>query len=287
MRRQLSLFSSVALLSFFALTGCLRFPTNDPIAACVEQSKLVCAFAYQCCTDPDERARFNGLLFIAHRSEGECVEAYTNVCEAFGSSQRVSVERGRVEMNGDNVTACLDGLREAKDECDLEAFREAGSEDECSEIYEGTVDGGDACVSSIECKDGGSCEFEYDEDGAPKKVDDELAVAEGECLEPPGVGETCIDGYYCAEGLFCNEDDVCARPPGRGEPCPDYECAEGLGCRDPDGDFENTCEDLLPNGEPCSSFSDCQSDNCDFDTGLCAPDDFGGEPEEDLDYCEG
>ena len=273
--------SWLSLSLALAVSGCLRFPTNDPIANCVEQYKIYCAFAYQCCVDEDEREKFAGFAFVAHRSEGECVDAYTNLCEALGTSQRISVERGRIEPDADKIQGCLDARREAKDECDLEAFLEEN--DDCNEQFVGVVEDGDTCISSSECAEGGTCEIETNDEGDPRDVDEELAVGEGECVEPPGEGDACPD-YVCAEGLFC-DGETCRRLPGEGDPCPEFICAEGLGCADPNGDFEYTCEELLANGQSCTDDGECRSDFCDPAEGVCAALPDGDD--EDLDYCEG
>lgn len=273
-------FSRAALsLSLFVVgSGCIRTATNDPVTNCIEQAKISCAFAYRCCVEADERERFMGALFAAHRTEGECVQAHSDLCEGVFPYQRFSVERGRTELDADKVNGCLDARRSALDACDLEALRE--EEEDCEEQLIGLVEDGDACVTSDECADGGTCEVEYDDDGNPEDVDEELAVAEGECKEPPGEGDACPD-YECAEGLYC-DGDVCRRPAGPGDACPDFECVDGYSCQDPDGDFEYTCEELLRIGEPCEGDSDCASDFCNEDAECASEGD-----DEDLDYCEG
>lgn len=272
---------ALPLLALIATAlACGPSATTDPVANCVEQQKLYCAFAYRCCVDVEERERFAGFAFVAHRNEGECVEAYTDLCEAFGSAQRISAERGRIAMDADKVTGCLATRQAAVDDCDLEAY--SAPEEDCTAQVEALVEDGDACIASYECAEGGTCVIDYDDEGEPRDVDEELGVAEGECEEPPGVGEECPD-FQCAEGLYC-DGDVCQRYPAAGEECPNFVCADGLSCQDPDGDFDYTCEPLLANGEECDVNSECAS-------GYCAPE---GECETlevdddtDYDYCEG
>jgi len=272
---------AIALFFFSTALGCARPATSDPAAACVEYQKQYCAFAYRCCVDVEERAKFAGFAFVAHRNENECVQVYTDLCESFGSQQRISAERGRIAMDADKVNGCLATRQAAIDDCDLEALNE--DEEDCANQIEGLVEDGDACVANFECAEGGTCVIDYDEDGAPKDVDEELGIAEGECEEPPGLGDAC-PAFRCRAGLYC-DGDVCKAYPGAGEPCPDFVCSAGYACRDPDSDFDYTCEPLLANGQACTNNSECASGHCDGGSDECEPDD--DDDDNDYDYCEG
>lgn len=246
---------AVSLLGL-AATACIKLPTNDPVALCIEQGKIECAFAYNCC-EVDERARFGGIgVFTASRNEGECNDNVGHFCEALGSSAQISVERGRLQIDGAKAQACLDARRAAQQSCDLEELRQQN--DDCDETTLGLVEDGDACTSDSECADGGRCEVARDDDGEPKDVDPETGVAEGECAEPGSAGDDCDFDDDCKEGLFCNfEDNKCKELPGEGDACPDFECADGFDCQFDDGAGEEICVEAEPAPAP--------DDNDEFD----------------------
>jgi hypothetical protein len=85
-------------------------------------------------------------------------------------------------------------------------------------------------------------------------------------------GETCVTDLECVSGT-CDGDSlngdpgVCATPPGEGEPCETFDCADGFYCDDSGG--EGVCAPAQADGAGCSFDDDCQSDNC--DQGTCMP----------------
>ncbi|MCC7070890.1 MAG: hypothetical protein IT383_06185 [Deltaproteobacteria bacterium] len=251
-----TLVTALALAPLLLAAGpCFPVATSDPAANCIEQMKVHCAFTYQCCKDPDERARYSGYGLVGHRSESECVEVYGDFCTALMSTVRISAERGRITMDANKVNGCLEARRAALAECDLEAYR--ADEDDCVEQFEGTVAEGDACVGAHECAGDATCAIDYDNDGEPESVDEEMAVPQGECTDPPGEGDSCAEDD-CAEDLYCDDEDICREPPGAGEPCPDFFCADGYDCDDSDGDFEYTCEPEEEEEEPAEDYDYCE-----------------------------
>lgn len=254
----------VAAVFCLPIVGCIKLASNDPVAFCIEEYKIRCGFAHQCCTELDERAFFSDVL---SRNESECVEIGTHLCEGLSNDLQISVERGRAAVNGEVVSACLQDQREAKDSCDLKAYRTSSSG--CYDVVDGLVEDGDPCVNDDECAEDHACVIEYGDDGYPKDYDEEIAVPQGECQARADEGENCAD-RGCKQGLSCTlatVDYVCTALPRRGEPCPNFEeCAEGLSCR---GDTR-TCERLSANGEACFVNPNCLSGYCNDDE-LCAP----------------
>jgi hypothetical protein len=214
--------SLVPLVALLPLTACLKLPTNDPIALCIEQQKIVCSFQYTCC-DLDERGQV-GFSFGLARNEAECNENGVHSCELFGSYTQISTDRGRARIDGDEAQRCLDQLRAARDSCDINALDDA----DCDVSLIGTVETGDTCISDSECSDG-YCRIEYNSDGEPEDVDAELGIGEGKCVARAGNGDECSGDSECEEDLYCTDDGTCARLPGEGEPC-ESECQEGLSC---------------------------------------------------------
>ncbi len=174
--------SLVPLVALLPLTACLKLPTNDPIALCIEQQKIVCSFQYTCC-DLDERGQV-GFSFGLARNEAECNENGVHSCELFGSYTQISTDRGRARIDGDEAQRCLDQLRAARDSCDINALDDA----DCGVSLIGTVETGDTCISDSECSDG-YCRIEYDSDGEPEDLDAELGIGEGKCVARAGNGD--------------------------------------------------------------------------------------------------
>lgn len=88
-------------------------------------------------------------------------------------------------------------------------------------------------------------------DGGDCGGDNECAVADSHCPMPQGatLGK-------------------CAVLPKESEACPDFRCADGLGCDSVNG--MQVCVKPGPDGQACSSGLACTSEYCDFTTMKCA-----------------
>lgn len=85
-------------------------------------------------------------------------------------------------------------------------------------------------------------------------------------------GESCVTDLectsaYCSGETLDGEPGTCATKPGDGEPCLDFECADGLHC-DNSGGGEGVCAPALADGADCTFDDDCQSGTCE---GTCMP----------------
>jgi hypothetical protein len=106
-------------------------------------------------------------------------------------------------------------------------------------------------------------------------------------MQGPGEGEVCAPGWLCAEGLECNDHEVCYVPLGAGEACtarhPDPEDPEWI-VDDCDHDHyycgpQGVCTALLPAGAACNRDEMCDSYWC--ENGMCVD-----EVDVPIDFCE-
>jgi hypothetical protein len=82
------------------------------------------------------------------------------------------------------------------------------------------------------------------------------------CQPLPGSGEPCVQGA-CQSGLFCNADSRCEPVRRLGESCESSRCEPTLHCSLSTG----TCAGPEPNGAPCRSSWDCESQLCNAEGG--------------------
>jgi hypothetical protein len=66
--------------------------------------------------------------------------------------------------------------------------------------------------------------------------------------------------HYCDSVPGSRVDGTCKTKPQQGEPCPAFECADGLICSA--GATSSTCQPKKADGQPCYSASECQSNGC-------------------------
>ena len=274
------LWRSVALCAGLRLLGCAD-PTSDPTALCVEEGKLRCAFAFECCSAVRERADAY-LTWPAARNQDECVELHTAMCNGTNSAVEIAIARGRTALKPGAAQSCLDTLQTATAACELVDFG-YGYPPDCQDLYEGLGEAGDDCTSDTECARGLYCEVPYTDEGKPRTLDEETAFAQGACARPRNEGDSCVGyGVRCSSDTFCNAS-VCVRAAAAGESC--GTCASGLSCIDPDGDSAYTCE--LPGAvdDQCTSDWHCASAYCaiDLDVPRCRP----ASENPALDICHG
>ena len=250
------------------ILGCAA-PTSDPTALCIEQGKLQCAFAFECCSEVRERADAY-LTWPPARNQDECVELRTAICNGTNSAAEIAIARGRTALKPGAAQSCLDTLQAAQDACVLGDFG-YGYPPDCQNLYEGLGDIGDDCTGDTECSGGLYCEVPYTAEGKPRTVDAETAFAKGACARPRDVAEECVGyGVRCAPDAFCN-GSVCTQAAGAGEPC--GTCASGLSCVALAGDGEYTCEPPGAVDDACTNDWECASSFCatDLDVSRCRP----------------
>jgi hypothetical protein len=117
-----------------------------------------------------------------------------------------------------------------------------------------------------------------------------LPACEGIFLGQVADGGDCETDIYCAQtGSLCigtlqGGTGKCGPLPKENEPCPDYECAPGFACfQDVSGPV---CKTPIPDGQMCSTSSDCASEYCEFGNGVCAPKKANGQPCGDTQECK-
>lgn len=197
-----------------------------------ELAAASCERTFACCDAAEIESE---LGFFDVETEGECSTVIGAFIEQFlVPGLRSGVASGRLVYHGDRMGACLSLLRSVG--CDELVEGDALSLFGlgCEDPFEGQVANGDACA-----------------------IDEECAT------------DFCIGESQDFEGNVT--EGVCGDAPGAGEPCADFDCAEGAWCdsSDPEGP---TCAEPQDDGASCFSDEECASDNC-FDD-----DDFDGEP---------
>lgn len=132
-----------------------------------------------------------------------------------------------------NASDCAAGLRCVGGFC-LDVCRERAAGEAC------VLDLADGSTTTYACA-GGSCDFNTRTcvaglaDGQPCTSDD--ACTSGWCRQsvcggPPKLGDPCSFDGECGDALAC-DGAACVALPGPGQPCPDFRCAPGSSCRDP------------------------------------------------------
>lgn len=242
--------ASIPLLGFSCQSGA--------VSTCEAQIRLQCEFAFRCCDD-DERIE-NELSGPSYtNSEAECIERNLPICRAFFGQIDDAIALGRVQFNQENANACIEARTAARDECSRNISDDA--EEACENLFEGLVDDGDACASSNECADGGSCDL------SDPDQNEELGANEGECVAPLKAGDDCTNAdAECGPDLFCN-GTTCQKLPGKRDACPDFVCQDGLFCN-----ATGECEDQKDDGDDCDSSEECESFDC--EEGVCGGDEI-------------
>lgn len=295
----------VVLALLLALAGCPGPYSVD--GYCRHIVELQCRFWYQCCNGA-ERIELGG--YILHTTQDECKEEMPKLSCGTFNAYSDAVAAGRAEWDEGKAKSCAQSMEEGASTCSAETFYQ-GQDEDCAiaDLLVGKVSQGGECFMDDECTDDeASCVQEPS--ASPDRV---LVTAAGTCKGPPHAGEPCDDGS-CADGLFCDSDDVCRALRSNGEQCNsgyecqsgrcDYESASGqyvCMAKKPNGDTctwydecesgncgaGGTCEPKRANGETCDYDSECQSDYCDWDTDTCGADPYDSDAETDYDICEG
>jgi Dickkopf N-terminal cysteine-rich region len=159
---------------------------------------------------------------------------------------------GEIRYDGSTLFKCFDNIATAS--CNPGDLSNRESVDQCAlYIFSGTVRGGSACTSNIECVSqqcgsgtacngqSGCCNDACVGDVAPSQI-------------PPALGSACAQATFgfdsCAETQYCDEvTNVCTVLKAKGINCQSTsECADGLVC-----DVQNTlaCVVSPQLGDPC------------------------------------
>ena len=277
---------ALALTSMLALslTGCPDegISESDYISRTATD---ICDLLFSCQCEVDEDL-----------SQAECVDLWLQQGEVI--SQVTAIDG----LSFDGVCA-EDNLSQLQDRACDDGFDPGAADAACEQpckVYYGPMKAGescsagtagiDNCAQGLVCN-GGVCENPCDElvpakvgelcyalnceDGAYCDANDPYAPV---CKADPTFNSPCVDlandpdypNFYCGENLVCDVDaeggtPLCVTLPLEGDPCPDFDCADGLFC-----DVllaEPVCTAYPGLNEPCTD-----QGFCDFTQGLqCDP----------------
>ncbi|MDH5676555.1 MAG: hypothetical protein OEZ06_30835 [Myxococcales bacterium] len=166
----------------------------------------------------------------------------------------------------------------------------------CDSAFDGVLEPGDACTSSIECARPERGSVTCDDRNGSGVCAREPEASEGEpcfwacktegsvtsCLGVGSMGDGSFEFPQChfADGLYCGPDDRCQPLSVAGETCEgDHACVEGSHCNFASG----SCVEALGEGEACTT-GGCDADLFCKD-GSCAPLVANGEPCDASDRC--
>lgn len=180
-----------------------------------------------------------------------CIDQWARVSLSSGDLD-AAVDNGTVRYDAAAAGDCLDALGAASCASFLEGF----DEESCDQVFQGTIENGNPCWIDEQCISQ-YCEVEACA----------MACCQGTCLAPlpeAGVGDDC-SLQDCVDGAYCDfETSLCAAQGAAGEPCPvGYECADSLTC------IAGTCEVPPGEGEPCAEFQCANPFACDIESGTC------------------
>jgi hypothetical protein len=186
--------------------------------------------------------------------EPSCQAAYDFVEFEEARSIKASAQAGRLTLDAAAAATCLaagDAALDALPPCALESNKLEVALLPCLGALTGSVPAGQRCYNNAECARGDGLFAYCSADDLPTCYDTSLCVV-AEDTDACGVcdraSNVCVEGACIPRGVA-------------GEPCGDYGCAEGLGCRDvtPQGQElqQTACTPYgsLALGERCDSLS--------------------------------
>lgn len=229
---------SLFLVGLFACGGGVSVSTNAS-NVCSEIAKVACHNMYQCCSEGE----IEDFLNVSDpRTEPQCKEDVTRLCERNIARLDEAIEAKRVKFESETMNRCLDALVAPSDSC-ATVDTVLPWADECMDsAWVGQVADGGQCFASIECASKTSA-------CAPNQT----------CTPLPVAGQPCGQ-LGCAPGNFC-QAGTCAAQLGAGQACTSsLQCTQPLFC-----DFASatpTCTERRAGGETCTSNQNCKSGQC-------------------------
>lgn len=187
-----------------------------------EVADVLCKEAVECGAFPSEQACRDTLTI----DQGQII---------------ADVEAGLVEYNGDKARECLNSV-------DFSVCNQLSNDTTepaaCDETFVGSITLGGACHSSEACAGDAYCEGRSAE-----------ACSAGTCVARdarPTAGQNCAN-QPCADGLRCNDDQICAARTAAGAACTRInECVSGYVCELGVDQTPGTCIALADTGGSCN-----------------------------------
>jgi hypothetical protein len=232
-----SLGVSIVWLCFAACGGGVDVSTNSG-NVCSEIAKVACHDLYQCCSEGE----IEGFLRVSEpRTEPQCKEDVTRLCEREVALLDESIDKKRVRFDSELMNNCLDALVAPSNACATVEASLPWTEECMNSAWIGLVPDGGQCFGSFECAS-------KDSFCAPNQI----------CTAKPTNGQPCTGGVdSCATGFYCQT--TCRPQVGAGQQCSfTQQCTEPLIC----DATSLTCTNLHETGEPCTSNAACKSQRC-------------------------
>lgn len=269
----------------------IEIPTEGPVSSedlPPALSQVICERIVECgcslaelplCTE-------NGLCFS---DADDCI---TKVAPSMRALVRSNSSLQAYDPDGGRI--CLDAALETTCESVL-------WQDQCAHVISGAAQLGEACGTSEDCaghatgdaicgsddvctppramgetaglgescgrtchQERGCVTYVGSESSAACQVEEGLTCGASACVPVLTEGDSCLDEFECADGLYC--DITCQAQLSAGDACPNevpFPCATGLFCS------AGTCSAQLAIGQPCVTNADCSSMNC-AANGYCA-----------------
>jgi hypothetical protein len=235
--------TAVVLLCVCALAACGDEGVSvdaDQNNVCGEIAEVACHNLYSCCSEGE----IEDFLGVSEpRTEEQCREDLTRLCDRNTGSLQDSIEDGRVRFEDTRMNDCLSALVAPDGVC-VDVVAELPWAMACMDS---------AWVGTVQID--GTCIFAHDCAGAP----DNFCAPNQKCAAKPTAGFPC--GTGCASDFYCMTG-ICQPRLAVGGPCTTTsQCQDDLFC-DTTAMPMPLCTARQPGGEACTSNLACESGQC-------------------------
>ncbi len=213
-------------------------------AYCQQVAEVACHNIWHCCTGQQIEDALGITISI---EPPECRRDVELICADRLAPMLWAAYKGSVRLQEQDATACMGSM--LLDGACFQHVSEIPWDRWCGESHwKGTLDPGQECLYSFECKQGAYC------------------AADRKCKAYPKQGQECEAGI-CQPGLFCNAEGKCEYQKSSGQRCENADwCGAELYCEFND-EGEGTCLGLKSLGVTCKGHYQCHSEFC--IPGLC------------------
>ncbi|HUS29201.1 MAG TPA: hypothetical protein VMZ53_11840 [Kofleriaceae bacterium] len=181
---------------------------------CEQIADVVCHNLYQCCTESEIEDR---LSVSEPRTEAQCRQDYSRLCQRGGADVRDSLQDGRITFDPAKLNGCLEAILAPTDTCSAVAEATVPWKEACKDApWVGTVAVGAACLFPFDCA------------GAP----DAFCGPDLKCKMKPTAGFPCSTSNPCASAYYCQPTtSTCAPKVAAGAACTSStQCGTDLFC---------------------------------------------------------